>query len=825
MVLFQRIDPLPHIEIQREADQGALRPRPARAAPIRRPDNRQEHGARLKEQTTVASEDIARVRRSLGIDPRRLLVLRFETLDVDQRETLQQLGITAVEELRETRDNRLLYRVLGQFPDDQTLQAFLAEYDRYAEDTPRTTALPHARRRDFLDALESVSSVMPQERQGRRLLREGVPSSERFYLDVDLWNPGTPEGQAEVRASFRQFVETFGGRIARDPLQIPSLILVKVEATTELLQGLLELDLVALVDLPPIPFQDGAFDIFQTVAVPNPLPSVPINGPLACVVDSGVVAGHPLLRGTVIEEEDFDSGEGTTVDRNGHGTQVSGLVVYGDIARRSVTGEWYPQVAICTAKVLRHRDDPTGVTDGSAEFPEEERAEEQIKRAIEYYHVERGVRVFNLSLGHADRIYGGGRQLPWAEVLDELARRLDIVIIVSAGNVADPGIPVGIHSNQVRQALLRQLSTPDHRLIDPATAALALTVGSIARRADPFDNQRSTRLAASLPDCPSPFTRCGPGVAGAVKPELVHYGGNFAIDGLGSDPHWQTQDPHLGEPTLNHAFATGRLLKATAGTSYAAAHVTHIAARVEAALREQMGVPPSANVIRALVVNSARVNSEVVDWLGEQEKTILRTVGYGQPRVEACWSTSNRVTLFAEDLVGYKSFHVYALKLPDVFLETKGWRSVIVTLAYDPPTRLSRRYYIANSMWIEVYRGLTTEQIIEYRSKYEGDGDPPKVPERNKLDFRPAARTLRNSTVQNRSWHSNRGSKLDYRPDNWPDATFHIFVGCQPRFPNPTGEEHQRYALVVALEHKDQAINLYQEIRARVRTRVRVRTS
>ena len=44
---------------------------------------------------------------------------------------------------------------------------------------------------------------------------------------------------------------------------------------------------------------------------------IPDDGPLACVVDSGIVSGHPLLRDLVVDEEDFDSGEDTPVDREG----------------------------------------------------------------------------------------------------------------------------------------------------------------------------------------------------------------------------------------------------------------------------------------------------------------------------------------------------------------------------------------------------------------------------------------------------------------------------------------------------------------------------
>jgi hypothetical protein len=82
-------------------------------------------------------------------------------------------------------------------------------------------------------------------------------------------------------------------------------------------------------------------------------------------------------------------------------------------------------------------------------------------------------------------VYLGGRQLPWAELLDDLARRLDIIIIVSAGNVPDADIPTALNSPQFQKEVINSLKTEKYRLIDPATAALCVTVGAIARRDDP----------------------------------------------------------------------------------------------------------------------------------------------------------------------------------------------------------------------------------------------------------------------------------------------------------------------------------------------------
>ena len=822
MVNFERLEPLSHIVIQREPQEERIRGRQRGPSGVQPRSNRREHADRMKSQTAASAAELARLRESFGVAPDRFLVLRLDSLDGGQRDTLDRLNVAIVEEVEEVRDGTTLHRLLVQFPDGESLDSFTTEYDRYAEETDERTALAPAMRRDLFDALESVSTVTPEERTGRRLQREGPPSEPLFYLDVDLWNPGADDRQRELTNVFREFVQSRGGRVVRDPLITPSLFLVKVEANQNLLDELLQFDPISLVDLPPSPPPEDSFDLLVPVQPLDPLPPVPSNGPLACVVDSGVTAGHPLLRDTVIEEADFDSGEGTAADLNGHGTQVGGLVVYGDIARRMQGNEWNPQVNLYSAKVLRN--DPNSVDPAApdATFPVEERVEDQLRRAIEYFHREHRCRVFNLSIGHMDRLYSGGRQLPWAEVLDELARTLDIVIVVSAGNVPDPEMPLAIHSEQFRERVAESLKEPRHRLIDPATSALSLTVGAVARRDDPsmVSLAAGTQLAASEIGCPSPFTRRGPGVAGAVKPEVVAYGGNFGLDSPAGTPVWRRNDQNLGEPTLNRDFVGGRLVRGVCGTSVAAAQVTHVAARMEAALRNAFQTEPSQNLVRALLVNSASPHDNVRNYFDRGD--LLHTVGYGQPNVEHCWSTPNRVSLVAEDTVPYRTFHVYSLVVPEEFIQEPGRRSISLSLAYDPPTRLSRRDYIATAMWLEVFGGLTTEQVFEYRSRYKGDGKPPTVTPRNRLRFSPAGQTIRMSTVQKRSWSSNQGTVFTNRPDPSGDASLHIFVGCQERFPNPLGEDSQRYALVVTLEHDSQSIDVYQQVRARVRTRARI---
>jgi len=54
----------------------------------------------------------------------------------------------------------------------------------------------------------------------------------------------------------------------------------------------------------------------------------------------------------------------------------------------------------------------------------------------------RGCRIVNISLGDKTLTpYAGGRASPWSAEVDALARELDIVIIVSAGNAGSRAPP------------------------------------------------------------------------------------------------------------------------------------------------------------------------------------------------------------------------------------------------------------------------------------------------------------------------------------------------------------------------------------------------
>ena len=185
-----------------------------------------------------------------------------------------------------------------------------------------------------------------------------------------------------------------------------------------------------------------------------------------------------MLSGIVVDERDFDSGE-VTVDKVGHGTHVAGIVAYGDIKHCLEIEAWEPKVRLLSAKVMK-----LVKIDGRppcAGFADETRVETQLKKAITTFSLEYGCRIFNLSLGNGACRYAQSGQLPWAYVLDELAKDLDIVIVVSAGNVTKPQIPLAKTAEEFQTKVREQLFTDEHLMIIRRESGNGFTVGSITK--------------------------------------------------------------------------------------------------------------------------------------------------------------------------------------------------------------------------------------------------------------------------------------------------------------------------------------------------------
>ncbi len=788
---------------------------------------RNSHGEAIQRDVSDAVSDITSTRQSVGIAPDRLLVVEFRSWDPDCRDVFENRfrGSVVDERLIEREDGNNLTHVLVQFPSQQSISILNAEVEQYLQSSIETTDLPPGMRRKFFDSLDSVRAVSREERIGSRLREEGFPNEQTFPIDVDLWHPGSESGALDLRNDLRLLCENNGGRVVED-LHTSSLVLARVMAGLELAEILLDLDIVAQVNLPP-----ALPSVYGSIFSANPSLSEHVqptgNEPRVAVLDSGVLSGHPLLRGWVVEEVDFDTGEGTVVDQQGHGTQVAGLAVYGSVARCIESGAWVPEVLVINAKILcRNPQDP-----GSTMFPINHRPEALVEKAIRHFHDTRGCRVFNLSIGNSHDVYAGGRQFAWAEVLDQLARELDIVIVVSAGNNGNPSMPTSATTRNAFQTGVRDssLSTSVARVCNPATSVIAVTVGSIARSEVP---RTQDSFAGAPTGAPAPFSRVGPGyevksTQRAVKPDFVSYGGNFAVSKVaGGQPFWVTSDIFLGEPTIRLNSGGGRLLTAGSGTSFAAPQVSHAAAWALDAVSRAID-SESANAVRAMLGVCTEIPPCGYDWLKDTEKKEtwdkLRLAGYGMVNIERVRaSLANDVCLIASDSVEEDHWHVYEIRVPPIFLSTRGEHGISVSLAFDPPVRSSRKQYLARTMWLEVLKGLTLAEVNKYRARYTGPGKAPSLKTSKLLDMRPTKTAVQWSTLQVRRKVWSRSNQLPI-VEGATEPMLHVLVGCQSRFPH--GEEtDQRYSVAVRFWHTDTRIDLYQEVRSRIRPRVAVPT-
>ena len=166
---------------------------------------------------------------------------------------------------------------------------------------------------------------------------------------------------------------------------------------------------VRLVDLPPRTSLERAL-IFTDIQELGEVPASPENAPGIVVLDSGLVAGHPILAPAVGDAQSFLPGESET-DEHGHGTFVSGIALYDDVAECVRNRNFVPVLRLFSGRILDDRNE------GDPRF-----IENQVEEAVRYFVDSYGCRIFNLSYGDRNKPYQGRHVAGLAVTLDALSR-------------------------------------------------------------------------------------------------------------------------------------------------------------------------------------------------------------------------------------------------------------------------------------------------------------------------------------------------------------------------------------------------------------------
>jgi hypothetical protein len=819
----------PHLPLIGEQANPDRRKKPAPPTP---PPNR---GGRSQFAGTVR-ESLADMQNELntkptppaGIQPH--LVFRVPLVGkaspIQTVEMMTRLGVTVVSI---EPDNAII-----AFSDDANLQGFYDAVDTYESGpgiNPKTQEAYKSTRFDAFEYIEIEEMKLwgRSDRIGAKLAEavgangKRIITNELYFLDVELWHRGTNElaktAIEELRILIRDSND--GSEKICDSFYGQLLCLARVAVNGGTLSKLLDLDIVAEVELPPV----ARFDVQQAKNItPRDFPTPPLappDGPSVCVVDSGATSNHPLLANNFGHAESILTNSPNAGDENGHGTMVSGLAVFGSIRACYNDRQFSSPITLFSARVLNAQN----------KFDEETLIIRQMQKAITFFaNAPYSCRVFNLSLGASDAwLEHNQRQSLWAESLDVLARENNVLLVVSAGN---HDLDLAFNSDEAEEVVTaypEYLFRPECGLADPATAAIPITVGGIAESDSPSIRLGSAkddiRFGVAKPFQPSPSTRIGPGINDAIKPEFVSFAGNSTFQGMSN---LRQIDDNSGMSVMSLSREpTKQMFAFKTGTSFAAPLVARTASMVWNQLVNDFGTEPQANLVRAVLATSAKVPNPVRKLLEQErgEGGVRKVCGYGLIDDElALQSADRRVTMLHQGSIEIDKIEIFEVPIPEEFRDADGKKRITVALAFNPPVRRRRAEYLGVRMNYSLIRGKSLDEVVEaYRqltqeeNKAVKEGGPkPQGAFQGalKCKLQPGSTVLQSSTLQKSTWAFNK-SKAEY------GDSYYLVVRAERRWA-PETFVTQDYAVAVTLQADEG--RLYNLLRNRVRLRQRGRS-
>lgn len=785
-----------HLTIIKAPLQNDRRTRRVNMPRIRRGDLRQ-HGQMLLTQLQTLRPMLAQVPGSAD-DGRYILKLNYSgTMNFS---ALIHHGVEFI-----SQENK---QVCVVFSDEQGLATFAEHLASLGLDNTELTY------KQILEALDGIDSWSAEDRKSWAVRRYGFPIAERFRLDVELWpiEVAHHPRRIDLYTHFEHWLREQG--ISRqDTVNLDSLLMYRVEVSLAQAERLLAHRDVRFIDLPPssgISYQQVNRDINT---LPAQLSSPAENAARICILDSGINTNHPLLSTAIAESVSFipDQNE---FDEQGHGTAVASIALYGDVEACNQSNFWQPQLWLYNGKVLNER----------AEF-NAKTIESTLTAAVEYF-TDLGCRIFNLSLGNINAPYDGKHIRGMAYLLDTLARQYNVLFVVSAGNFTgsdEPPVPQNSWRDEYPDYLLHEASI----IVDPAPALNVLTVGSIARHNATPDAQRRSddiqHLSPATENQPSPFTRHGPSVKGAFKPDVVAHGGNVASNVR--QGQWQAHMRGLGVLSCHHQFQGNTLFKELNGTSFAAPYITHLAGCL---LNEYPDM--SASMVRAMLVNHASVSQEMTQAFPQEmresykntpesrNRQIERDVtGYGIIDEDALYRSSEYVVVMrCEEQIENNAHQFFELPFPASFLRSqRSTREIRVTLAYSPAVRTTRLDYTATRISFRLVKGRSLDEVqASFNHQTQSETETRSDDATGNRDISSQQRD--HGTVQSSVW--------TFRQRN-PEEKWFIVVTRQDRdWGEALSSEQERYALVVTAADRDnEQAQLYTQIQARIREQERAR--
>ncbi|MGO4381444.1 S8 family peptidase [Pseudoduganella sp. RAF19] len=415
------------------------------------------------------------------------------------------------------------------------------------------------------------------------------------------------------------------------------------------------------------------------------------NAPVVCTLDTGVNAAHPLiapgLRGAWAYDQEW--GTHDHYPDGGHGTPLTGLVLYGDLEPLMNDAR---QVALTHAAESMKLLPPHG-------FPPTRPPSYGIvtQGAVSLVETERPGLLRSFCLATSATDFPPSRPSSWSGAIDQIAAGSMAVEAAEGGPaMLRPKRLVLVSTGNVAGGMAAQV-LPSQPLEDPSQSWNALTVGGFTRK----ERAPLPRKPAVPANHRSPYSRGSqslPSDLTPIKPEVLFEAGNMTSDATG----YCAWDASVSLLSTGSDFSAEPLVPFWA-TSAATGIGGNFVGRLQAALPEHW---PETH--RALTVDSAKWPEPIRKrFIGQgahwktgtkaDKQRLLREYGYGVPDVErAILSAKNDATLIAQAEIQpfafgadgrtgvFNEMHFYDLPWPTKVLERLENEIVTmkVTLSY-----------------------------------------------------------------------------------------------------------------------------------------------
>jgi len=650
------------------------------------------------------------------------------------------------------------------------------------------------------------------------------PQTEDETLWWEVWLPIRGDRRATVE-SFRRVARMHDLEVAPEELEFPERTVVMMHGSrAQLTASMMVLNSVA--ELRRAKETADFFDAMPPDEQPQWLDDLlarsqfaPVNEdvPHVCILDTGINNGHPLLAGA-LADTDLHTIEPAwaTADDHGHGTQMAGLALVGDLMPELTSNfPIYIGHRLESVKLLRGQGDNAGDSRHHGYLTSEAVARPEITAPDRR-------RVFEMAVTASDN-HDRGRPSAWSASVDRLASDADAenatprLILISGGNIEDSNAWMDYPASNTTDSI--------H---DPGQAWNALTIGAYTDLTDISESDMNAFRAVAERGGLSPFSTTSSTWQPhwPLKPDVVFEGGNAAKDALSAV--W-TQSLSL---LTTHHLPSERLFTTANATSAATALAARMAAQL---MSEYPQLWPES--IRALMVHSAEWTTAMRQAflpshrqpLKSDYVKLIRHCGFGVPNfARAMRSATNSLAMIVQENIHpfsregnnqpkTREMHLHRLPWPLEELESLGEEQVKmrVTLSYfiepNPSARgaKSRYRYESHGLRFDVKRAAESEDDFRARinaaARDEEEGSRGETEDPNWVV---GTQSRHKGSLHSDIW---RGSAADLA-SRGVIGVYPALGWWKTRTAIERYNKASRYALVVSIDARELDVDLYTPI-------------